>query len=229
MRKIIKNLPVTVGIFALCLNIFASSSQKKEECPECIPRQGGGLKGRVISRDGRPLSKINVYAENKASLAGLIRSTRTNRFGEFTLNGLRPGIYNVYAGNDALGYPEDPLGFYREPDQIHEITVQANKISANVTIKLGAKPGRIKGIIIDADSKAFLKDAKIKLQLISDPNYKYELTSSDNSRFSFFVPSTPFIIEVEAPEFKVWSKEINSSTFKVRPGQTKEILVSLER
>ncbi len=67
--------------------------------PVSIFAQSGGVKGKVRNQRGQGIANTIVTARQDGDE---IKSVRTNNKGDFELNGLRPGTYNI--AFDALGY-----------------------------------------------------------------------------------------------------------------------------
>ena len=95
MKKI---LLMIVGTMLLSVSAFA---------------QSGGVKGKVVSRDGRdPIGGVAI------SIDGVAINTTTNQDGEFIVEGLAPGQYNMTF--EAVDFEELSL-MVRVKEMVHDM------------------------------------------------------------------------------------------------------------
>lgn len=90
MRKVFNNLLVPIAAIAFILtaaslSVFAQST--------------GGVKGKLKNPNGKGIANAEVAARQNNED---IKTTKTDKNGNFTLSGLTPGIYNI--AFDAAGY-----------------------------------------------------------------------------------------------------------------------------
>ena len=99
----------------------------------------GDISGRVVDSQGRMVSNATVTATNKGT--GQSRSATTDDSGDFTINDLPPGPYEVSV---------EAAGFSKILVRDYELNVGANR-----TLNIEMKPGEVTAIVeVTADSLA---------------------------------------------------------------------------
>ena len=114
------------------LSVFSDGSFVVQSSPEPIEiqveSQGGSVHGLVRDAAGQPVANASVllapdFVKRKSSL--LYKRTITNSAGQFSVRGLAPGDYQLFAWPSALqGAEEDPA--FLEPFESRSTTVRAN-------------------------------------------------------------------------------------------------------
>lgn len=115
----------------------------------------GGIRGRVVARDGKALESIpvSVALEGGSSLllVDMGRQISTDAEGNFEFKRLKPGNYTIRAGAGRFDS-------FRETALTHSVAVRsgfevkADRVLEGVEIRLDT-PGVIEGTVVDADGK----------------------------------------------------------------------------
>jgi|GEM_PF-3500743 len=151
------------------------------------------LRGRVITREGAPLSGILVYAEPRWPLMDYT-ATRTDAEGNFTLNGL-------YGKGDAWD-PTGGDGCYRlaieSPDYCAPaVDVALKSGQAKSVGELTAWSGaRIRGVLLDSSSQKPLPGMDL---LVSTQGGQSNVLTDAQGRFQFLAPDGLFDVMVSQP------------------------------
>jgi hypothetical protein len=161
----------------------------------------GGVKGKVRSMAGERISGATVTARQNSND---IRSVRSDSSGEFTLNGLEPGTYNIVF--EAKGYSSGVK---------YGVDVKANKVS-DLGDKLFMQVDR--GTQVLVRGSVFFKDgtsvtaAKVLVEKIDSDGRARKvanLTSNIYGEFAFSQPEGPAKFRITASHKDVKaSKEI---------------------
>src|SRR5436309_7246404 len=146
--------------------VTSPSSHQASVPQEASP--SGMIAGRVLNPEGQPVSQATVVAEPEGFITGLMPSANTDEKGRFSIKGLMPGRYKVYASKESDGYPEPISTFYMGNSvKVQEIAVSEEQ-TAEVVVHLAAKAGKIIGKIVDATTAEPVIDARIILRRVDD-------------------------------------------------------------
>lgn len=204
-------------VLVLALHLTANS-QSTENCANCaVP--GGMIRGRVLTRRGGVPRGIEIYADRRDQEKGQVPTAEVNDKGFFQLV-VPAGRYAVYAGNQALGYPESYGGIYLDAVKPVEITVAHDQV-IEVIIKLGPRLRTFSGRIVDSSTGGHVMNAKFRISLVEDPNRYLESAPDLQGRFSVLSPPVPFAVRVQAPGYE--KKEIT-----LQPNFSKYLRITLK-
>ena len=129
----------------------ASAASPSPAPAAVLPVRGSGcISGAVIDQDKKPVAGMNVeawptFADNSYPKDSYPQ-TVTDEKGKFKFPDLQAGNYQMYTKNESAGYPSTKNPFYR--NGTNDWT-QAAQDCANIVIKLGPKPARLKVSAID--------------------------------------------------------------------------------
>ncbi|HLG17706.1 MAG TPA: carboxypeptidase-like regulatory domain-containing protein [Blastocatellia bacterium] len=128
-----------VGIAALIVGGVAGGVRGKNQSKSSA-RRGETMTGRVVSSDGRPVFGAIVSARKVGARAFEVRRTGADDKGQFRLDGLRPGAYDVQA--EAPGYAFDDSTadrrYYRAGDSVMLTMLKGGVITGSVTNEFGS-------------------------------------------------------------------------------------------
>jgi hypothetical protein len=113
------------------------------------PLQRGCISGQVIDQLGVPASGVSVHPDLKGDLMDRrVRSTNTDKSGQFRFEGVHPGEYWISTDARKLGYFVIPGHENDVP-----ITVEPSAGCKDITINLGPKGARIELKVIDSQTQ----------------------------------------------------------------------------
>ena len=182
----------------------------------------GQIRGRVIDRNGSPVSGATVYAVPQGLAFDDIapRSVKTDESGAFYFRGgFQFEAYRLYSRKEEESYPDARDAFYADPKaDAPKVEITADHPSATVTLKLGEKAGVIAGRVIDAETGAVMNAG---LYFYDGEGHGHRVNSSD-------VDGTYRALLPPGKEVKVMVMDLSSHTvdarlpvapLRVEPGQ----------
>ncbi|MCA1614003.1 MAG: carboxypeptidase-like regulatory domain-containing protein, partial [Acidobacteria bacterium] len=127
----------------------------------------------------------------------------------------------------------DPF-FYPPENPSNKVFVNEDQDAPFVTVRFGAKAGRIVGHVLDAETNLPIRDVWVGLCRVEVPRYCHRLTAkSADGRFQQLVPSATFTIQISAPGYEDWYGDEGEGRrpepMQVAPGATRQLNVSLQR
>jgi len=206
----------------------------------------GCISGVVLDSEDHPLGQATVEAVDIHRASGaIIPTTKTTKYGTFTLCGLEPGSYTVVAIKEQDYYADPISTFFSDGRTLPEFPLKANEKLENVVIRLGQKCARLKGRIIDSvtgdpvhtiepETGRHLGKASIEFYEAESPQPYMGTGAGREGEFSLLVPTKPFRMKVSAPGYKSWyygddGSEKGAKAILLPSATTKELIVTLER
>ncbi len=126
-------------------------------------RPGASIHGRVVSADGRALSRARVRAEKSGELAPTAASAKTDGEGRFELWGLQPGATYIVIANNAT---DDDAGY--RSHVLEGVTAQGGEDSPAVELRL-ATEYRIHGSLQFAKDEPPPRHVHIAAHRVGEP------------------------------------------------------------
>lgn len=161
------------------------------------------VKGRVIDHEGVAVSDATVYAHKESQVMGALPSDITDEQGDFLIQGLAPGVYEVYAVKVEAGYPSPVLSFYSGGvDSVTRVTIDEGEILPDVLLHLPPPSAILTGHITDITMSKPIEGAQITLRRADNPNQFLTTAPNVSGNFRIVVPTVPFTVEVSAPGHK---------------------------
>lgn len=183
----------------------------------------GTITGRVLNPEGQTVSQATVVAEPERFISGIMPFCITNKKGRFSIKGLMPGRYKVYASKEEDGYPLPISTFHMGNSvKVQEIAVSEEQ-ATEVVIHLANKVGKLTGRIVDETTAEPVIDARITLRRVDNPNFFLMTAPNERGSFKILVPSDAFTIEISAPNYETKL----SSSILVAKGITERLDISL--
>jgi hypothetical protein len=189
--------------------------------------------GQVFNAEGLPVSNARVIAYPVMPLEGVLPAAVSDKEGRFSIAVEQMGKFVLAASKMEEGYPNPVNAFYNPtPDALTEVMVEGNQAPPFVTIRLGAKAGKITGRIVDAETNQPVGEVRISLCRVQAPNYCQRHTAQQPlERFQFLVPAVPFTMHVSAPGYEDWygNDGTRPELFQVAADSVREFNISLQR
>lgn len=190
MKKIIFSFAF---IFALTLTVFAQD------------KNTGGVKGTVKSTEGNKIPGVAVTARQEGKE---IASARTDAKGDFTLVGLKPGVYRFVFNKEGLseGVSSD-------------VTVKAGNMLTLKRLIMSVDKGtlaQIRGSVFDPDGR-IVRGAKVEIFKVTGESLRKlgERYSDGNGEFAYRLPSQAaryrFTVSIEGAETVNKDLEVNGA------------------
>jgi len=183
--KFFKNTFVLI-LFVILSSVFA------------FAQNTGGLKGKVRTPKGSGIASVSVLAKQNGRE---VKTTTSNAKGEFVLDGLEAGNYNIIFDKD--GYSSGAL---------YDVEVKKNKVrDLGGRLVLAIDQGTqviIKGSVFDQDGRS-VYGAKVEIERISSDGKTRKIGSGYTSQSGEFT----FRSEEKAAKFRITalSKGISAS------------------
>jgi Carboxypeptidase regulatory-like domain len=183
-----------------------------------------------------PKAKLHVRMVG-ANPTGRIIFYWADAEGNFSIEGLAFGVYDIFVSKEEDGFPDTDFFFYSSKQtSVPQVAVTKQQPPPFVTVPIGPKAGRITGRVANAVTGAPIGNATMTF---SRPENKFMvLTTSlnqpdDRGAFNFLLPAAPLTIKVTAPGYAVWNYRNEGSKqadlLTLEPGKTKELVVRMRR
>ena len=162
-----------------------------EAAAEIVFEQGFRVEGRV-SRGGKPVPDAMVMAFPES---GNLRSAngRTDEAGQYALEGLEAGRYNINAST------QDGAPIRRTVD-----------VSGDTTVDLEAPPARLGGTVVEAESGRSLGDVQVRLEdEESGMRFVNTATTDSSGRFAFEdLEPKRYRVSFQKPAYQVETRDL---------------------
>lgn len=153
-------------LLTLVLFSFSTSAQDKTT---------GGVKGKIRLTNGNAISGVLIEAQqNEKEIA----RGRTDKNGDFTIVGLKPGVYDFLFTKDGLAQ-----------GNLNRIEVKAGEMLKLTKLVMAVDQGKlaiVRGSIFDADGRS-IRGARVQISKVSGDAAKKvsEIYSSQSGEFVF--------------------------------------------
>jgi hypothetical protein len=189
----------------------------------------------VLAPDGKPAAGVTVTAwpYNK-TFDGLLPRMTTNPAGQFRLERVCAGKYAVLPDDREKVDPGASVAVleFLYPYSVPIAKISAHKLSADVTITLQPKPGRIAIQVVNAATKAELANFEVETKIprwFHSPDVKYLFSPQVHDREIEVPPDKDFVFRVSAPGFRPWIATTGKTKrIRVRPGSRQTLRVQLQ-
>jgi hypothetical protein len=161
-------LDLTAGAAATGVDLFLESRPTEPEPPDAAAaRSGSTIRGTVSTTAGTPLAGAMVSVSRSGSLPGSARSTITDTSGQFSVGGLGPGTFTVYASK--RGYVRSEAGQRGGLLPGLPLRIEAAKDVDDLSIVLPLS-GVVEGTVTDEHGEAVQEAAVQLLRVRREPN-----------------------------------------------------------
>jgi Carboxypeptidase regulatory-like domain len=238
---------ILIGIALMATSAFfakpPTNTNKGQELllqsnPPEINSGTGAVEGRVLNADGQSIAGAKIFAERADVLQSRLRSSYSDKDGNYRIEIGEPGLYTIYGSKEEDGYPLNVSGFHRESSiLIPKVTVTQNQVVKGVNINLGSKASALEGVIIDATTSLPISKVTITLRRADNPEMLYRIGAAEEKKggkFKVLVPHVPFTIEVSAPGYETRTYNADGAgnlleSLSLNPGETKRLNITLRR
>src|SRR5579871_63869 len=175
--------------------------------------QSGVIRGTVVDEVGQPIQAAKVHAElHGVPMAKAIRYVESDQNGEFAIDRLDYGTYDVNGQKEEGVYPDTSFSFYSDKPLAASVQISPDRPIATVALKLGPKAAIMSGTVRDALTG---KPIPVGLMLRRADNSKNFLSTSAPPTFRILIPASADVtVEVSAPGYKTWFYVDESNRFK---------------
>jgi hypothetical protein len=157
----------------------------------------------------------------------------SNEAGDFVIEDLEPGAYDLFGESDVDAYPNTALPFYSEGDPI-KVTVR-DFDTATIVLVLGPRAAVLCGELLDKTTgKAIVSQHAPHFRFRKVSNREDSIEFSGPGKFRWLIPpATEVTLEVFAAGYKPWvyADPSNSSRpmpFRIESGEVRILNIQLE-
>lgn len=181
----------------------------------------GRITGIVLNEDGQPVTHASICV----SLAGSSKTecrVQTNETGQFEIEHLSMGTFDVFATKYEDGYSE-------ENQRGQKVVLSTQYPGASITIKLAPKAGMLIGTV--RDSLTAKPVQQIQVAYVSTEGKGSGSAGTYNGEFRVNLPTTSdYVIVVSAPGYKSWiyiDPTDQSPSLRLASGEQKSLDIEL--
>ncbi|MGA7820380.1 MAG: carboxypeptidase-like regulatory domain-containing protein [Candidatus Sulfotelmatobacter sp.] len=187
------------------------------------------VSGTVTDATGSAAPNAFVCAApaEDTSIAGDLRWVQVDSNGRFRIT-LRPGRYVIRAKEEGEGYPDPSFLLSADNGAVFpEVTVEESNLTG-VLVALGARGGILSGELRDNTNQQPIPKGKVTIRDAERRDAFVEVTTNEEGRFRFAVPSKPLQISAAAPGYLA-SRYGEGRTLILSPGEHRSIVIELTR
>jgi len=171
--------------------------------------QSGSIKGIIVDDKGNPIANASVYAVHNEDFRLRGISTIADSDGIFTMQGVPPGQYTIYAYNEDAGYPDVFFSFFNYyKDAWKVVEVSPDQAVKDIRLNLGAKYPTL-NVNIQDDKGDPIGGALVFIRL-DDPMRPY--SRGVTAKGTYHVPPVKFRLEIHADGYIPWKYTNKSNT-----------------
>jgi hypothetical protein len=154
--------------------------------------------------------------------------------GQFAIDGLEPGTYDVFGESDAAGYPNTGMSFYSTKEPTRAV-LGSDSSAARIVLHLGPRAGVLSGTVIDKSAgKAIVSRHSLHFIVKKVSNPEDSILLVGPAKFRWLIPpAVEVTFEVTAEGYKPWSYADPSNPSQQLPlrlesGERKSLDIELE-
>jgi hypothetical protein len=240
-------IQIIIGVVVLAIVVLSGSAIEALIPSQASPGgkvnrpQPGSIDGRVVDPEGKPVEKAKLHVVPVGGIEkGRVIFYWSRKDGRFSIDGLEPGVYDVFVSKEDEGYADTQMFFYSTTESQPTRVVVSDEPSADVTVRLGPKAGRIKGEVRDSVTGAPINEAAMTFRRPENKNM-FLSTSLNNidvpGTFDFLLPAAPLTMKVTAPGYEDWTYRVpamsnvkqDTDLLKLEPGQSLQLSIKMKR
>jgi hypothetical protein len=216
-----------LAIFLLLLAVGNIDAQTKGN-PSAYAR----IVGTVLDQQGHPLRNISVHAvlEQTGMYMPTVNSSDT---GQFVIEHLEPGTYDIFGESDAAAYPDTALSFY--PNENPTKVTLGNFGTATVALVLGPRAGVLCGTVLDKTTGRPITSPHAPHLIVRKvSNREDSIEFLGPPRFRWLIPpATEVTLEVFAEGYRPWvyadlPDPLTPAPFRLESGDERTLDIQLE-
>ncbi len=213
---------IILGLLFASAVLVSAAKQKKSE---------GAITGVVSTEDGRAATNFRVCTLEHRKYGGMEQTqtcclATTNSEGQFTIEHLKPGTYEVLAINDTEGYS---LG-NQSPGQ--DVTINQKNPSPNITLQLHNKGAIVVAAITDKNTGKPLRNAVLEYTGIDCEAVGNILRDFEGRYYLAVPPNCNVVLIARTKGYRGWiyTDPANPSApfLRLQPGERKAFDIQLE-
>jgi hypothetical protein len=223
-----RNLPAKCLAVAFVLLSVAQVDARITGNPSAHAR----IAGTVVDQQGQPLKNIFVHAVSDET--GMYMPTvDSNEAGDFVIEDLEPGTYDLFGESDVDAYPNTALPFYSDENPI-KVTVR-DFDTPTIVLVLGPRAGVLCGELLDKTTgRAIVSQHASQFGFRKVSNREDSIEFLGPGEFRWLVPpATDLTLEVFAEGYKPWvyadpSNLSRPVPFRLEAGEVRFLNIQLE-
>jgi len=240
-------IQIIIGVAVLALALLSGNAILSLVPSQASPGskvnrpEPGAIEGRVVDPAGKPVEKAKLHIVPVGGIEnGRVIFYWSRNDGRFSIDGLAPGVYDVFVSKEDEGYADTQMFFYSTTESQPTRVVVSEQPSVDVTVRLGPKAAKIRGEVRDSVTGAPIGDASIMFKRPENKNM-FLSTSLNNidlpGSFEFLLPAAPLTMKVTAPGYEDWTYRVaagpdgkpGSELLKLEPGQDLHLSIKMRR
>jgi hypothetical protein len=150
---------------------------------------------------------------------------QTNEAGQFVVEGLAQGTYDLFGESDAAGYPNTALSFYSKETPT-KVFLRAGD-TAKVNLVLGPPAGVWSGVLIDRATGKPIESPHAPhfiVRRVANPEDSIEFLGPAEFRW-LIPPDVDVTLEIRAEGYEPWSGLL---PLRLRSGENKKMKIELD-
>jgi hypothetical protein len=155
--------------------------------------------------------------------------------GQFAIEGLETGTYDVFGESDAAGYPNTAISFYSTKTPTR-VVLGSDSPAARIVLNLGPRAGVLSGTVIDKiTGKAIVSRHALHFIVKKASNPEDSILFGGPAKFRWLIPpAVEITLEVTAGGYKPWfyadaSNPSRPLPLRLESGEQKSLNIELER
>jgi Carboxypeptidase regulatory-like domain len=188
-------MKVTLVWIASCLLLITAVAQQ---------RNGAGvIYGTVISQNGQPGQRMNLYAE-KLDAGGQFPTTKSNDHGEYRFENLPFGRYRVVAEDHDAGYAPEVI----DDSSRAFVAISDGHPEAEFRVVLPPKAGFLRIKLTNRKTGATISWMGVSLARSETPEHSFLSSTSKSSEVILVPPDRNLVVNVMADGFREWDESV---------------------
>ncbi len=192
------------------------------------------LAGHVLYKTGAPVRNAEVEMHFYAPMSGIKpQPQKTDESGAFTLQTPPFGEGVISASKESEGYPNAALAYYERAayKSIRQVDIKPDTKLDEIVLIFGDPDATIQFTIQAADTRDAVRNARVAVDLLSQPNVAGSYSATREGTFRFVLPKRPVSVRITAPGYVEWSyvDEQGRMSLQMKPGTHQQKLVLLTR
>jgi hypothetical protein len=189
-------------MFVRCLTVFLLGWSIADK-PQ-MPPQRGSICGYVQDENAQPAADTLLIAMYVGAHSGPMPAVKTDSQGNYCVQNLSLGEYQISAHDEDKGYPDLSGLFFAKyaPERIVSLSPAAP--NGHVDVHIPYKAAFLSLLVIDSETGKPLIRASAKLAVRTDPDHRWMSTGMKPDRSILIPPNEDVILNVTSPGYGTW-------------------------